>query len=108
MKTPETWPDVDSSLKLCKDCKHSRDPHGEYECHHPESDGWIISLVTGKTVHNSGSSKWKSYCEVSRGYGVCGKEGKFFEAKVVVPRRSFLKMISDMWDSDWPTGSGGC
>lgn len=67
-------------LKLCIDCKHSRCPFGSWECHHPKSDGWVISPVDGKLVHNK-DARWPSYCDSARIAGPCGKEGKRFEER---------------------------
>jgi hypothetical protein len=101
----KTWPDVDSSLKLCMNCTHSKKQAGLYQCRHPKSDGWKPNLVDGSSMINY-SSSWKGYCENCRETGTCGPAGKFFEAKVVVPRPSILQMIKNIWKNDAPTG--GC
>jgi len=66
--------------QLCINCKHQTKPNGIFECHHPDSDGWLISPVTGKIVWNP-VSKWKGYCESTRSNGSCGLYGKYFERK---------------------------
>jgi hypothetical protein len=69
-------------IKLCINCKHSLGKYNKiYECHHPQSDGWIISPVDGKISWNP-DSIWRGYCESARSVGrPCGTTGKYFEQK---------------------------
>jgi hypothetical protein len=71
--------------KLCKDCKHCVTPFHHWDgatCRHPNNDAWGINLVDGSvTVNLHIESGWKAYANNNRDYGICGREGKYFEQK---------------------------
>ena len=79
-------------LKLCIDCLHCRKQKfvSEHQCHHPNSDGFIISPVDGSIWVNP-HSEWKAYCSNARDGGLCGPEGKYFERKPI--KRTFLQKL---------------
>lgn len=72
------------SVKLCKDCKHSRprvyrswfwrrEDWSNAVCH--EGARYIPDPVTGENT-------WQpAYCAVMRGHHRCGPEGKLFEPR---------------------------